>query len=125
MKVYNDNEQIVSLENIRNISKISEFTLRAIYNDGKEAILRFNSAKETHEAMEKITLILQTEAEETPILFENLCFRKSDLVYTRLLINRIQFVFGGHGGHLVEESIAYSSEKSAKTRYQELLEKLK
>lgn len=122
MKVYNDNEQIVSLENIRNISKVSDFTLRATYNDGKEAMLRFNSAKETHEAMEKITLILQTEAEETPILFENLCFRKSDLVYTRLSTNRIHFVFGGH---LIEESIAYSSEKSAKTRYQELLEKLK
>ena len=125
MKIYNDNEQIVSLENIRNINKISETALRAIYNDGKETILRFGNAEKTRQAMEKISLILQTEAEETPIFFENLRFRKSDLVYTRLSAYSIYFVFGGRGGHLVEESITYGSEKSAKARYQELLEKLK
>ena len=125
MKIYADQKQIISLENVAHIWAATDTTLRIKYNDNSENYIRFDDPKKLQEGLEKISLILQEKNEDILIIFEDLQFRKSNLVYTRLSINSIHFAFGGRGGSLVETSVCYRSERAAKEKYQELLKKLK
>jgi hypothetical protein len=125
MKIYTYGNQIVSLENVSKIFAMSSKTLAIEYATGGRNQLCFYTAKDLDESIGKIAAILQESIEEVPILFEGLYFRKSDLAYVRLSNYSIDFTFGGRGGQLAKTTISYSSERTAKAKYQELLDKLK
>lgn len=128
MKIYVYNNEIYSLENVTEVTRASEKIIHIHYaNDVTNwSAVAYKDEEEMNKEIQKIANILSSSP-STPnetILFDNLYFRKADLVYTQLLGHYIKFAFGGHGGHLVETSIGYNSEKISKAKYQELLTKL-
>jgi ABC-type phosphate transport system substrate-binding protein len=127
MKIYVYNNEIYSLENVTEVTRVSKKVVHIHYTGDVTnwSAVAYKDEEEMGKEIQKIANILSSPSTSNEtILFDNLYFRKSDLVCTQLSGYHIKFIFGGHGGHLIETSIGYNSEKISKAKYQELLAKL-
>ena len=127
MKIYVYDNEIYSLENVTEVTRASKKNVHIHYAGDitNWVAIGYKNEEEMTEEIQKIAEILSSPSTSNEnILFDNLYFRKSDLVCTQLSGYHIKFIFGGRGGNLIETSIGYGSEKTSKAKYQELLARL-
>ena len=128
MKIYVYNNEIYSLENVTEVTRASKKIIHIRYAGEATnwTAVGYKNEEEMNDEIQKIADILSSpDTSSENVLFDDLYFRRSDLVCAQLSGYHIKFIFGGRGGNLIETSIGYSSEKTSKAKYQELLAKLR